>query len=213
MKKLVRNVSVGLALSLCLASVIPAQAIESNTLGDEIFPRERVEMLQSQYADMPIYLDKDVAPSSLAPASLNGSYPTRKGVILQTDDAYKGLIPTGHAAIVYSSSKVVESISSGVVLGNNNWSSTKKTCYGLSVIGTSMENDAAAANWSYRQIGKPYNYNYLNRDRRDKFYCSQLVWAAYKDNFGIDLDTSEFGNAVHPVELRKSSRTYTIYQK
>jgi hypothetical protein len=26
-----------------------------------------------------------------------GSYPTRKGVILVTPDAFKGLIPTGHA--------------------------------------------------------------------------------------------------------------------
>lgn len=46
-----------------------------------------------------------------------------------------------------------------------------------------------------------------------KFYCSQLVWAAFKDNYGIDLDTSDFGDAVHPMELVNSSKTYTIYKK
>lgn len=41
-------------------------------------------------------------------------YPVRKGVILVTPDKYKGLIPTGHAAIVYKVNKVVESLSKGV---------------------------------------------------------------------------------------------------
>ena len=48
---------------------------------------------------------------------------------------------------------------------------------------------------------------------KEKFYCSQLVWAAFKDNYGIDLDTSDFGDAVHPMELVNSSKTYTIYKK
>lgn len=39
------------------------------------------------------------------------------------------------------------------------------------------------------------------------------VWAAFKDNYGIDLDTSDFGDAVHPMELVNSSKTYTIYKK
>lgn len=65
----------------------------------------------------------------------------------------------------------------------------------------------------YRQLGKPYNYNYFNVSTRKKFYCSQLVWVAFKDNYGIDLDTSDFGDAVHPMELVNSSKTYTIYKK
>ena len=50
-------------------------------------------------------------------------------------------------------------------------------------------------------LGKPYNYNYFNVSTRKKFYCSQLVWAAFKDNYGIDLDTSDFGDAVHRWNL------------
>lgn len=34
---------------------------------------------------------------------------------------------------------------------------------------------------------------------------------AYRDLYGIDLDTGDFGVAVHPVELINSSRTETIY--
>lgn len=50
---------------------------------------------------------------------------TGKGIILVTTDLYKGVIESGHAAIVYSESKVVEALADGVVLGKNNWAKTK----------------------------------------------------------------------------------------
>lgn len=97
--------------------------------------------------------------------------------------------------------------------GPNDWNTSKTSCYGISVKGTTVDEDNEASNWCYRQLGKPYNYNYFNVSTRKKFYCSQLVWAAFKDNYGIDLDTSDFGDAVHPMELVNSSKTYTIYKK
>lgn len=152
-----------------------------------------------------------IVPASAGTAS--GKYPTRKGTILVTADAYKGLIPTGHAAIVWSSSKVIESTAKGVVWGKNNWRQTKKTVYGLTVRGTTAKQDAAAADWCRKQIGKKYNYNYFNKSTRAKFYCSQLVWAAFKDLYKIDLDTSLFTKyAVHPMELVYSSKTSLIYK-
>ncbi|MFR4505408.1 MAG: hypothetical protein ACLT4K_09990 [Catenibacterium sp.] len=60
-------------------------------------------------------------------------YPTTKGRILVTGDAYKNLIPTGHAAIVYSQNRVVEALSNGVVTGKNDWNKSKNTCWGLYV--------------------------------------------------------------------------------
>ena len=54
-------------------------------------------------------------------------YPTTKGRILVTGDAYKNLIPTGHAAIVYSQNRVVEALSNGVVTGKNDWNKSKKS--------------------------------------------------------------------------------------
>ncbi len=38
------------------------------------------------------------------------------------------------------------------------------------------------------QVGKPYNLNFLNADREDAFYCSQLAYKAYQQ-IGIDLNT------------------------
>lgn len=126
---------------------------------------------------------------------------------------YGALIPTGHAGIIWTSSTIVESLSNGVTTGPNDWNTSKTSCYGISVKGTTVDEDNEASNWCYRQLGKPYNYNYFNVSTRKKFYCSQLVWAAFKDNYGIDLDTSDFGDAVHPMELVNSSKTYTIYKK
>ncbi|WDV47548.1 YiiX/YebB-like N1pC/P60 family cysteine hydrolase [Clostridiaceae bacterium M8S5] len=142
-----------------------------------------------------------------------GNYPTRKGVILVTKDKYKGLIKLGHAAIIWSTSTVVESHSSGVSTGRNDWNVTRKTCYGVTPYDTNDSEDAQAANWCYQQIGKPYNFNFLNKRTRDKFYCSQLVYAAYKDLFDLDLDTASYLTAIHPVELINTNKTYTIYEQ
>lgn len=142
-----------------------------------------------------------------------GSYPTRKGVILVTPDWFKGLIPTGHAAIIYSSGTVVESVSRGVTTGSNNWYATKTQAYGVTARNTTHAQDATAANWAYGKIGKPYNYNYFDTGTRSRFYCSQLVWAAYKDNFGINMNTDTFGNAIHPMELVNTSQNQLIWRK
>ena len=150
--------------------------------------------------------------------SKSGTYPQRKGMILVTGDYYKNLLPTGHAAIVYSKSQVVESLADGVVVGRNDWYSTKKTCYAGSVRSTSSTQDAAVADWCYKKRGTPYNYNYFNTSTRSKFYCSQLVYAGFLDNYGINLNTSDFnvpgvGNPVHPLELLDNDYTYVTYRQ
>ena len=102
-------------------------------------------------------------------ATETGPYPTRRGVILVTPDAYKDLIPTGHAAIVWSKKKVVESLSDGVGMHNNNWKTKKKEIYGVTVASTDIGKDRSAALWCKKQIGKSYNFNYLNVKTRKKF--------------------------------------------
>lgn len=144
-------------------------------------------------------------------ATEKGPYPTRRGMILVTPDKYKNLIPTGHAAIVWDKKYVIESVSKGVVKGNNNWKSTKSKIYGVTVKSTNTAQDKNAALWCKKQVGKKYNFNYFDVKTRKKFYCSQLVWASYKDNFGIDLNTSAYGAAVHPMELVNTSKTVTQY--
>jgi hypothetical protein len=46
----------------------------------------------------------------------------------------------------------------------------------------------AIADYCLRQVGKPYNLNFLNPDTEDSFYCSQLVYKAYQQ-VGINLNT------------------------
>lgn len=72
---------------------------------------------------------------------------------------------------------------------------------------------ATAVEWCSLQVGKPYNFNFLDTSRRDAFYCSQLVWAAYYDNFGIDISTSAWGPAIYPMEILDSPNVTKIYQK
>jgi hypothetical protein len=44
------------------------------------------------------------------------------------------------------------------------------------------------ADFLLAQVGKPYNLNFLEPEREDAYYCSQLVHKAYLRN-GIDLNT------------------------
>jgi len=44
------------------------------------------------------------------------------------------------------------------------------------------------AQYCLSQIGKPYNLNFLNAEAEDSFYCSQLIYKAYRQ-VGINLNT------------------------
>lgn len=61
------------------------------------------------------------------------------------------------------------------------------------------------------QAKEKKDYNYFDVKTRKRFYCSQLVWAAFKDRYKIDMNTSLFGKAVHPMELVNSPETYACY--
>jgi cell wall-associated NlpC family hydrolase len=47
---------------------------------------------------------------------------------------------------------------------------------------------ASVAAYCRAQIGKPYNLNFLDADREDAYYCSQLAYKAYQQ-IGINLNT------------------------
>lgn len=81
----------------------------------------------------------------------------------------------------------------------------------MTVLATNTGQDRNAALWCKKKVGKPYNWNYFDVRTRQKFYCSQLIWAAYKDKYNIDLNTDLFGKAVHPMELVNSNKTVTLY--
>ncbi|SFR93595.1 YiiX/YebB-like N1pC/P60 family cysteine hydrolase [Anaeromicropila populeti] len=209
---------------VCSISTSVNAAATVNAQNSSLFQKSVItEGLAEEAANSIVVSDKTQSTSRLSSLSVStasttstsGTYPTRKGVILVTGDYYKGLIPTGHAAIVYNSSQVIESLSDGVQFGSNNWYSSKDTCYGVTCSSTTVSQDAGTVDYIISQgyVGLPYNYNYFNVSTRSKFYCSQLVWAAYYDSLGIDLNTSTFGAAVHPLELVNTSKTVTIYAK
>lgn len=211
-------ISMLLILVVALSINVNASAKETKLDPSVIFNEEELSFITESARSQPIYQDKGVSllsksQSLLATTASTGTYPTRYGVILVTEDKFKGIIPTGHAAIIWTSTTVVESLSNGVTTGPNDWNTSKSTCYGITVKGTTTAQDNAASNWCYKQIGKPYNYNYLDKNTRTKFYCSQLVYAAFLDNYNINIDTSAFITAVHPMELVDSANTYTIYIK
>ncbi len=203
----------------CMAGVmlveVPLGVKAATPDPSEIFPEEKIEELTKEADKESIDFDKPSDDGTVTVEAKN-KYPTRAGVILVTPDKWK-LLPLGHAAIVYSKNYVIESVSQGVLKGRNNWNRTRKKVYGLKVKGTSRAQDKKAVQWCASQIGKKYNYDYFNINTRKKFYCSQLIYAAYKDLYGIDLNTKAFSiggrNPIHPMELVRSKKTKVIYKK
>jgi hypothetical protein len=63
----------------------------------------------------------------------------------------------------------------------------------------------AARNFAYSQMGKPYNILGAKTDLRS-FYCSKLVWAAWRYTSGLDLD-ADGGYWVWPIDLVNSRNT------
>ncbi|MCV9948929.1 YiiX/YebB-like N1pC/P60 family cysteine hydrolase [Paenibacillus sp. BT-177] len=117
----------------------------------------------------------------------------------------------GHAAIVsLLSGKTVESFpADGVQYHTNDWRG-RSNVYGMSVKGASGSQYRAAAQYAANQIGKPYNWNFVNPWTEAKFYCSQLVWKAWKTQ-GIDVDYITIDPIVTPMEIAKSGNTSIYY--
>lgn len=112
--------------------------------------------------------------------------------------------------MVYSQNRVVEAVYNKVVTGKNDWNQSKNTCWGLYVTEDQAKN---VADWCYSQRGKPYNIEYYDVNTRLKFYCSQLIWAGFKDKYNVDLNASQYGAAVHPIEFVSSDKTMILYKK
>jgi len=114
-----------------------------------------------------------------------------------------------HVAIyVGPDGRCVEAGAHGVIafeLSHDRWDSAKLIAqrglifdefYGIAypLAGVELNEDDEAlirenvADYCLRQVGKPYNLNFLDPDREDSFYCSQLIYKAYLPA-GINLNT------------------------
>lgn len=207
-----------LALVISIVSA-PAFAADSKENGKVLTVKEQNQMFQ-ELNKRGLSSDKHVLSQHTAKvkqkvaksARRTNQYPTRKGVILVTKDTvHKAAGMVGHAAIVYSRTKIIESTIDGVKQGNNNWNK-KKSCWAGTVKKTTAKQDAAAASWCWKQAEKPYNYNFFNIKCRNKFYCSQLVYAAFLDKYRVNLNYK--GGIVYPADLlRDTSKTAITYKK
>ncbi len=139
------------------------------------------------------------------------SYPIKKGSILVTDDGSLGSL-VGHAGIVYSPTKTIESFpDGGVAYYDNDWNTRYKTVYGAEVINISSEESDDAAERAKQYIGKPYNWNFMRPNTVNSFYCSQLVYRAYMDATEININRN--GWVVFPIDLIKSKYTTLVYKQ
>ena len=128
---------------------------------------------------------------------------------------------TGHIAIVegiFTSNgktyvRVIEAISDGVcrgILDDTRVGDKGVTVYRVSGATTSQKN--SAVNFCKSQLGKKYSLDFAKDTSSSEkdWYCSELVWAAYK-NQGIDIEVAGNGEpGVTPRDLRNSSLTYTV---
>lgn len=167
-------VSLLVVTALCFLCAVPAYAAPSEQQSEPT--QEEIDAIKLRASEMPIYSENNgtlVLENNLR--SL-GQYPTRKGTILVTDEKFSGLIPTGHAAIVYNNGNtVVESLGNGVVIGSNNWYQKSAKVWGLATINLSFTQADTAADWCARQVGKPYNFNFLDTWNRDRLITPQML--------------------------------------
>ncbi|ADL08510.1 cell wall-associated hydrolase-like protein [Thermosediminibacter oceani] len=161
------------------------------------------------------YLKKGVnsGVTVTAPAGSIGSYGDILVTLSESSSGSSSWVG-GHAGVVYNSDYTVESFGNkgslnGVRRWPNDWGVRYSNVKGLWVSGAGDADYRYAADYSYAQIGKPYNYNFFDINRTDAFYCSQLAWRAWK-NRGWDLND---GGAVWPVDLVESPHTVVFYSK
>ncbi|AMQ18493.1 YiiX/YebB-like N1pC/P60 family cysteine hydrolase [Thermococcus peptonophilus] len=161
-------------------------------------------------------------------------YPTdvRPGDLVygHSPDLFNAIIPGYwiHVAIVawYNDTiddwMVIEAkIGKGVIISPLREFLSRYDVVALQRVKTTDEVRQKAVEFAYQQLGKPYNYNYLGKPKvySDKYYCSQLVWAAYlvASNYQINLDKNDgafdwkYFYSVAPQEVYDDPMTYTIY--
>lgn len=126
----------------------------------------------------------------------------------------------GHAAIVSSDSSItIESYAKswspinkdGVQYYNNTWNNKSGALLIRPKNATSSQYTKASS-YASNQVGKPYNWDFTNKNTTSKFYCSQLVWKAWL-SAGIDCEKGSIPNAIiAPADLVNSSNTYIVKQ-
>ena len=122
---------------------------------------------------------------------------------------------TGHAAIVSENRwQTIESYAklfspigkAGVQIYDNTWKSKKNT-FLVRPIGAKHADYLKAARYARKQVGKPYSFSFFNKEKKDAFYCSQLVWRAWREAGKNIGENPQFKGAVFPLDILQSPNT------
>lgn len=138
----------------------------------------------------------------------------RKGDIFYTPSSTLG-IQHGHVGIYYAKNRIVESIPSTGVRNITHTSRNVEKNAVMQLVNTTQAKRNAAADWANSRVGKDaYSYNFVtNRQtaHTGAKNCSKLLWSAYIQKAGIDIDRNG-GTGVYPIDIRDSSytRTYKV---
>ncbi|HEL1557479.1 hypothetical protein HO404_03070 [Streptococcus suis] len=208
---------------LATSGLLFVNPVQANETIPDSFTQEMVrdvdlfteEQMAEWNVEAPKPIEADSKEYTRAPL---GSWSTRPGIIVVRDGKVSGIISVGHAGIMGAGNRhtyIIEAnLLDGVQAKRKRWDDANQV-WQLNVKNTSAEQDSAAAKWAMAQIGKYYNTNFNDIWNRERFYCSQLVWAAYRDTSGsgADLSSSLYGVAIHPYELRDHPNTLVIYRK
>ncbi|WP_207729673.1 YiiX/YebB-like N1pC/P60 family cysteine hydrolase [Clostridium cibarium] len=145
---------------------------------------------------------------TLGPAKYNGD------VFYEPASTFS--IEYGHVGIYWTADTIVESLpSTGVRSISRNSKSVESGSKIFTFSGVSADVKNVASNWAYGRIGDPYSYNFATNRLTDCYgakNCSKLVWAAYKETAGLDID-KDGGLGVYPKDILYDSRAsiYTEY--
>ncbi|MEX2724017.1 MAG: YiiX/YebB-like N1pC/P60 family cysteine hydrolase [Candidatus Freyarchaeota archaeon] len=124
-----------------------------------------------------------------------------------------------HAAMYIGNGKMIEAWKNGVrvvdisMIHNANDAAIYR-------VSTSSSIKQQAVNWALTKVGLPYDYIWLTyiggkQVNGNSYYCSELVWAAYKAVGGPDIDQNPgwswtYGYNVAPQELADDGDTYLV---
>lgn len=146
--------------------------------------------------------------------SVSGTWSWRDGVICVCD-SYTSFLNHGHAGIVAAAPHYYSTIEAnpnkGVQVVRGDWPSRfKPRVYQAGVISTSVAQDQKAAKKAASFLEKPYSL-LSTLTTTDTFYCSQLVYQAYRLGAGVSLPHGLPG-IITPSDLLHAGATEVTYR-
>lgn len=216
-----------LTLSVSLLFVNPILAEDNSQTTEEedsitdFFSETETERMEKELIEIGLskvnYYEK-TNRMNVASASTftTGSWSWRDGIICITESHVSVAFNNGHAGIMgiapdYNMTYEANP-ASGVTICPGDYQSRfpGKNVWQVDVTSTDDGQDEAAAQWTRNRIGYSYGFP-ITLSNRSKFYCSHLIYAAFKDTANVDLDTSAFPGFIHPFELFASPETTVTY--